>query len=79
MAHIRTLRVAFFSFPAAGSDDEEIDEAVSETMAAIEGPTGEEGDEEDERLNYQRIGTVPTWVIEPAAAERSSCMGNRSL
>ena len=36
-AHIRTLLVAFFSFPVAESDDEEIAEAVSETMAAIEG------------------------------------------
>jgi hypothetical protein len=35
----------------AESDDEEIAEAVSEAMAAIEGPTGEEGDEEDEWVN----------------------------
>ena len=33
------------------SDDEEIAEAVSEAMAAIEGPTGEEGDEDDEWVN----------------------------
>jgi hypothetical protein len=59
-AHIRILRVPFLSFPVAESDDEEIAEAVSETIAAIEGSTGEEGDEEDEWVNYQRIGTVPT-------------------
>jgi len=35
----------------AESDDEEIAEAVSEAMAAIEGPTGEEDDEEDEWVN----------------------------
>jgi hypothetical protein len=35
----------------AESDDEEIAEAVSEAMAAIEGPTGEEDDEEDKWVN----------------------------
>jgi hypothetical protein len=35
----------------AKSDDEEIAEAVSEAMAAIEGPTGEEDDEEDKWVN----------------------------
>ena len=35
----------------AESDDEEIAEAVSEAMAAVEDPTGEEGDEEDEWVN----------------------------
>jgi len=35
----------------AESDDEEIAEAVSEAMAAIEGPTGGEDDEDDEWVN----------------------------
>jgi len=35
----------------AESDDEEIAEAVSEAMTTIEGPTGEDGDEEDEWVN----------------------------
>jgi hypothetical protein len=35
----------------AESDDEEIAEAVSEAMAAVEDPTGEKGDEEDEWVN----------------------------
>lgn len=35
----------------AESDDEEIAEAVTEAIAAVEDPTGEEGDEEDEWVN----------------------------
>lgn len=51
LSYIRPVEARNILEDLAESDDEEIAEAVREAMAVIEGPTGEEGDQEDEWVN----------------------------